>query len=82
LDIWQRANTQLDVSLTKRFNSHFSVFFKATNLLNSNLYQEIPHANSLTIYLGGLDGQTDPKHILIQRDAYGQTVLAGVKYKW
>ncbi|HEY4286533.1 MAG TPA: TonB-dependent receptor [Puia sp.] len=81
LDIWQRAGTQLDLSVTKRFNSRFSVFFKATNLLNNSLFQEIPHANGLISYPGGLEGQTDPKHILIQRDAYGQTVLGGIKYK-
>jgi outer membrane receptor for ferrienterochelin and colicin len=81
LDIWQRAGTQLDCSVTKRFNSHFSAFLKATNLLNNKLYQDIPHANSLKDYSGGLDGQTDANRILIQRDAYGQTLLVGVKYK-
>jgi hypothetical protein len=81
LDIWQRASEQLDFSITKRFNRHFSVFAKATNLLNSNLYQDILHANGLTSYQGGLDGQTNPNRILIQRDAYGQTILAGIKYK-
>ena len=81
LDIWQRASEQLDLSITKRFNSHFSAFVKATNLLNSNLYQDILHANGLIKYQGGLEGQTDPNRVLIQRDAYGQTVLAGVKYK-
>jgi hypothetical protein len=81
LDIWQRASEQLDFSITKRFNRHFSVFAKATNLLNSNLYQDILHANGLISYQGGLEGQTNPNRILIQRDAYGQTVLAGLKYK-
>jgi hypothetical protein len=81
LDVWQRASEQLDVSITKRFNKHFSAFVKATNLLNSNLYQDILHANSLIKYQGGLEGQTDPNRILIQRDAYGQTILCGVKYK-
>ena len=81
LDIWQRASAQLDFSITRRFNSHFSVFVKATNLLNSDLYQDILHANSLKSYPGGLDGQTNSDRILIQRDAYGQTILAGIKYK-
>jgi hypothetical protein len=81
LDIWQRASEQLDFSITKRFNRHFSVFAKATNLLNSNLYQDILHANGLMGYQGGLEGQTNPNRILIQRDAYGQTILAGLKYK-
>jgi len=82
LDIWQRASEQLDLAITKRFNRHFSAFVKATNLLNSNLYQDIYHANGLIKYQGGLEGQTNPNRILIQRDAYGQTLLAGVKYKW
>ena len=81
LDIWQRASTQLDLSITKQFHSHFSVFVKATNLLNSRLYQDIDHPNGLIGYEGGLEGQTNPNRILIQRDAYGQTLLAGVKYK-
>ena len=82
LDIWQRANGQLDFSITKKFNAHFSAFVKATNLLNSNLYQDILHANGLTTYQNGLEGQTNPNRILIQRDAYGQTVLGGIRYKW
>ena len=81
LDIWQRASAQLDFSITRRFNSHFSAFLKATNLLNSNLYQDILHANGLTSYQGGLEGQTSSNRILIQRDAYGQTILGGIKYK-
>jgi outer membrane receptor for ferrienterochelin and colicin len=81
LDIWQRASAQLDFSATKKLGRHFSVFAKATNLLNSRLYQDIDHANGLTSYKGGLEGQNDPNRILIQRDAFGQTVLAGVKYK-
>lgn len=81
LDIWQRASGQLDFSITKRFNSHLSVFVKATNLLNSNLYQDIYHANGLKSYAGGLDGQANPDRILIQRDAYGQTILGGIKYR-
>ena len=82
LDIWQRASTQLDFSVTKRLSPHFSTFLKATNLLNNNLYQDIYHSNGLKGYPGGLDGQTDPNRILIQRDAYGQTLLAGIKYKF
>jgi hypothetical protein len=82
LDVWQRASTQLDLSLTKRLTHHFTVFLKATNLLNNRLYQDIYHANGLTSYPGGLEGQTNANRILIQRDAYGQTILGGVKYRF
>ena len=81
LDVWQRASTQLDLSITKRFNSHFSVFLKATNLLNNKSYQDILHSNNLLSYPGGLPGQTNAKKILVQQDTFGQTILVGLRYR-
>jgi outer membrane cobalamin receptor len=81
LDTWQRANTQLDFSLNKRLSRQLSVFFKATNLLNTKLYQDILHSNSLINFPGGLPGQTNPNRILIQQDDFRQTFLMGLRYK-
>jgi hypothetical protein len=81
LDVWQRASTQLDLSLTKRLTKHFTVFVKATNLLHNNSYQDIYHANGLIGFPGGLEGQANANRILIQRDDYGQTLLGGIKYR-
>jgi len=81
LDTWQRASTQLDFSLTKRINPHFSFFCKATNLLNNKVYQDILHQNNLIGFPGGLKGQTNPARILIQQDEFRQTILLGFRYK-
>jgi outer membrane receptor for ferrienterochelin and colicin len=80
LDYWQRASTQLDFSIEKRFRKHFVLFAKATNLLNNKIYQDILHQNDLAGY-PGLPEQSNPNRILVQKDTFNQTVLAGVRYK-
>ncbi len=82
LDTWQRANTQLDFSLNKRLSHRFSVFAKASNLLNNKQYQDILRQNTLINFPGGgLPGQTDPNRILVQRDDFRQNILLGLRYK-
>lgn len=80
LDYWQRAGAQVDFSMEKRFRHHFVVFAKATNLLNNNTYQDILHQNNLIGY-PGIPEQTNPNRILVQKDVFRQTILAGMRYK-
>lgn len=81
LDIWQRASSQVDFSLNKEVGRHLSFYFKMTNLLNNNLYQDLLRVNNLSAQQQ-LPGQTDANRILIRRDEFKQTLLTGLRYKF
>ena len=78
LDYWQRATYQMDFSVEKRFAGHWSVFIKATNILNNHLYQDILHTNNLK---GAYPEQNDANRILVQKDVFNQSFLTGVRFK-
>ncbi len=76
LDVYQRGTTQLDFSAEKTLGKHFAVFIKVTNLLNNAIYQDVLHHNNLL----GLQGQVDPNRLLVQKNIFNQSYLAGVRY--
>jgi hypothetical protein len=77
LDFYQRATTQLDLSFEKRWGSHFTLFAKATNLLDNPIYQDVLHSNNLL----GLQGQILSDKILVQKNIFNQTYQLGLRYK-
>jgi len=77
LDYWQRATSQVDFSAEKKIAKHWTVFGKATNLLNNHLYQDILQPNDIK----GNPGETDANRILVQRDIFNQSFLVGFRYK-
>ena len=80
LDQWQRANAQLDFSINKNFRTRYTFFAKVTNILNSNIYQDILAPNE--DYQKGYPGQGDPNRILVQKDVFKQSILAGLRFKF
>ncbi len=80
LDYWQRATSQLDFSAQKNFKKHFSVFVKITNLLNNAIYYDLLVPNN-TAAIKSLPSQTNSNKILIQRDVFNQSYLAGIRFK-
>ena len=79
LDYWQKATSQLDFSIEKRFKIGISVFAKMTNLLDNPIVVEILHKNTLQGNV--FPEQTDPDKILVQKDAFGRSFLFGLRYK-
>lgn len=77
LDYWQKPTSQLDFSTEKRFHKQYSVFLKATNLLNNPIIMEIHHSNTLQNF----PEQTETSRILVQKDAFGRSFLVGIRYK-
>jgi len=77
LDFYQRATTQLDFSFEKRFGTHFTLFAKATNLLDNPIYQDVLHSNNLL----GDQGQILSDKILVQKNTFNQTYQIGLRYK-
>lgn len=77
-DLWQKGFVQMDFSIEKRIGSHFSVYGKANNLLNT----------PATIFIKGvnpenadLPGQGSNNETLIRKEYYKQNYLVGVRYK-
>jgi TonB-dependent receptor len=79
LDYWQKATSQLDFSTEKRFKNNLSVFIKATNLLDNPIIVEILHKNTLQGNV--FPEQTDPNKILVQKDIFRRTIMAGIRFK-
>jgi TonB dependent receptor/CarboxypepD_reg-like domain/TonB-dependent Receptor Plug Domain len=77
LDQWQRANSQLDFSLNKTFKNKITFFVKATNLLNTNIYQDILTPNVRAS--NGYPDNADANRILVQKDVFKQSILAGIR---
>jgi outer membrane receptor protein involved in Fe transport len=78
LDYWQRGTSQVDFSTDKKIGKRFSVFLKATNLLNNPIIVEILHDNNV----GNLPEQTRGDRILVQKDVFQQSFLLGVRFKY
>lgn len=78
-DLWQEGFIQVDISAEKRFKHGFSVFIKANNLLNT----------PSKLYIKGTNPENDKikedlvknGRTLIRSDFYGQSYLAGFRYK-
>lgn len=78
-DIWQKGFLQGDFSAEKQFR-HISVFVKVNNLFNTRMEEYIKLYDSINDgmpYQDKSSGRT-----LISRERYGQTYLAGVRYKF
>jgi len=77
LDFYQRATTQLDFSMEKKFGQHWTLFGKATNLLDNPIYQDVLKSNNLL----GDQGQVLSDKILVQKNIFNQTYQIGIRYK-
>lgn len=77
-DIWLKGVIQGDLSIEKTFKNGLSVYAKVNNLFDSKKKQYIKGVNrqNLSIPLQGSDSET-----VINEARYGQTYLAGVRFK-
>ncbi|TDW48120.1 TonB-dependent receptor [Flavobacterium sp. 270] len=80
-DLWQEGFLQMDASVEKRFKSHFSIYLKANNILNTpnKLFIKGTNAANANIAENNIEykGRT-----LIRDDYYGQSYLIGFRYKY
>jgi outer membrane cobalamin receptor len=78
-DVWQKSFTTLDFSIQKRIFKNFSVYCKATNLLNTPYELEIhrPYpSNGQTV-----EYQEAGKNTFVRKDTYRQYYIVGLRYK-
>ncbi len=78
-DYWEKGAVQLDLSAEKKFNSGFSIFAKANNLLNTPKIEFLKTQNS---YNDQFANQTPGNgETLIRREYYQSSFLVGIRYK-
>jgi Outer membrane protein beta-barrel family/CarboxypepD_reg-like domain/TonB-dependent Receptor Plug Domain len=81
-DIWQRGLFQLDLSGEQRIIGTLSVYFKITNLLNTQLEQYIPSPYVNTTPYANVTLQTPGQDLLIRQITIDRTYVLGVRYKF
>ena len=77
-DIWENDYFRMELSAEKTFRCGLSICLKATNLLDLPMiryYKKGPHTNGLT------DVERSGGNVIERKDRYGQTILAGVRFK-
>lgn len=83
LDTWEKASTYLDFSAQKKINSHFIVFVKANNLLNTP-YELFLKQNNAVNYSGYLKypHQESPDYTTVEYDHYYARYNLGMRFKF
>ena len=81
LDNYEKPTLSLDFSAQKRFGKHFTVYFKANNLLNTGLQLFIKEHNNTYTGNTRLPFQESANYVTVQKDNYYRSFLLGVRYK-
>ena len=78
-DIWEAGYMQLDASIEKTFKAGFSIFAKASNLLDTPVLRYI-NPNRMTESLS--DYERYKGGVIERREWHAQTVTIGVRYRF
>jgi len=83
LDTWERPSTFLDFSAQKKIGTHFIIYIKANNLLNTP-YQLILKQNNTYLYSGlaKLPHQESADYTTLQYDQFYARYNLGIKYNF
>ncbi|MFI5158548.1 MAG: TonB-dependent receptor domain-containing protein [Sphingobacteriales bacterium] len=83
LDTWERPSTYLDFSVQKKVGSHFIIYAKANNLLNTP-YELILKQNNTYNYSGvaKYPHQESPNYTTVEYDQFYARYNLGVKYNF
>ncbi len=81
-DYRQSPYSQLDFSFEKKIVKHFSVYAKVNNLTNAPAKLYIEQTNTFRSGKDILPEQDKANKILVQRDIYKVSYLAGFRYKF
>jgi len=77
-DTWQGGYAQMDASVEKKFKSGWTLFAKASNLLNSPMIEYIKRNNKNALYTN-VERYHDG--IITRKEYYGQNILIGIRIK-
>lgn len=82
-DVWQKGFVQMDFSIEKKIKSHWVVYGKANNLLNTAYELYVPQKLSAAAQLAAAAPyQTVGKNVFVRKEKYGMFGLIGVRYKF
>jgi len=81
LDYWQRASGQLDFSLEKRISKQFSFYAKVNNITNTPRKVDLLQPLSSVAASNRPPEQESGNKILVQKDIYKISFLAGFRFK-
>jgi len=81
LNNWEKPTLNLDFSAQKGIGKHFTVFFKANNLLNTPFELIIKQPNAAYAGDSKLPFQESGSYSTVQKDLYYRTFLLGLRYK-
>jgi TonB dependent receptor/CarboxypepD_reg-like domain/TonB-dependent Receptor Plug Domain len=81
LDYWQRAFNQLDFSLEKRITKMFSFYAKVNNITNTPRKVDLLQPLSIVAPNNRPPEQESENKILVQKDIYKISFLAGFRFK-
>jgi len=82
LDYWQKATSQVDLSVDFRTSKRFTLFAKVTNLTNNPTILEL-HNTANGYYFNNINypGQNSKNSIIVQHDVFNQTFILGFRFK-
>jgi outer membrane receptor protein involved in Fe transport len=81
LDYWQRGEAILDFSGEKSLGRHFAIYVKLNNLLNTADVIEMLYPPSAYQKMVWPDATRRSDRILVEKKQFGQTYLAGLRYR-
>jgi outer membrane cobalamin receptor len=81
-DIWQKGFVQMDFSVEKKLASHWAVYAKVNNILNTPYQLEIRQPFTGGGVSGAVPHQSLGKNVFVRKDTYGANYLLGVKFKF
>ncbi len=81
-DIWQKDFEQLDFSVEKKLFTHWYVYAKVNNILNTPFELEILQPYTGADVVGSVKYQTIGQNTFVRKDTYGVNFLLGVKFKF
>ena len=76
-DIWEKGYFQLDASVEKNFKKGFSLFAKASNLLDTPLLRFIQKGPQTD----AVNSERTDGNVIERREWHGQSFMIGVRYK-
>lgn len=79
-DLWQSGFIQSDLSAEKKISAQLTIFMKATNVLNTPVKLYLKKSNAANSNVQGYENYRGGT--MVREDRYGQTILAGVRFKF
>ena len=82
LDTWERPTVNLDFSIQKEISTHYIIYIKANNILNTPYKLIVKQPNRAYSGIYKLPIQDNPNYATIENDKYYARYLIGFRFKF